>query len=425
MELTKTKFKKTELGLIPEDWKIYDVRSLIDLLTDYDANGSFASVAENVNVFDSEEYAWYVRSTDLENNSKMSDVKYVNESSYNFLKKTALFGGELLFLKRGDIGKVYLFKMKTKRATVAPNLYLLKINKYSSSKYLYYFFTSRLGQLQLKSKNASSTLGALYKDDVKDILVCLPPTLTEQKAIATALSDVDEMIAKLEKLIEKKKAIKQGVMQQLLTPPHKGGKRLEGFSGEWVEVSLDEVAELKNGYAFKSSEYDDKGAYTVVTIANVQSGYMDISNSNKIALLPTDIQKHQQLLINDILISMTGNVGRVCLVSSNHCLLNQRVGLIAGKGIDEEFLYFRLCFNDFTNSMIIAAQGGAQPNIGKKEILGFRVFIPPSNAEQKAISTIIKTISDEILSLKKRLNKLSDFKQGMMQELLTGRTRLI
>ena len=217
MEVVKTGNKMTEVGMIPSDWLLYKVDDLIDLLTDYDANGSFASVAENVKVYDHEEYAWYVRSTDLENNSKMSEVRYVDKSSYNFLKKTALYGGELLFLKRGDIGKVYLFEMKTKRATVAPNLYLLKLNSISFSKYLYYFFLSKRGQSQLISKNASTTLGALYKDDVKSVYVPLPPTLTEQKAIATALSNMDSEIDELEVKRDKYKQIKQGMMQELLT----------------------------------------------------------------------------------------------------------------------------------------------------------------------------------------------------------------
>lgn len=214
----KTKdYKQSEVGLIPEDWKLYQVNDLIDLLTDYDANGSFASVAENVNVYNNDNYAWYVRSTDLEKKSKLSNVKYVDKESYKFLKKTALYGGELLFLKRGDIGNVYLFQMQTKHATVAPNLYLLKLNKLSNSTYLFNYFKSNSGQLQLKSKNASSTLGALYKDDVKSIYVPLPPTLEEQNAIANALEDMDEELDVLAAKKEKYEHIKQGMMQELLT----------------------------------------------------------------------------------------------------------------------------------------------------------------------------------------------------------------
>ncbi|MEL7421708.1 MAG: restriction endonuclease subunit S [Bacteroidota bacterium] len=210
-------YKMTEVGRIPEDWEVYTVNDLIDLLTDYDANGSCASVAENVKVYDNEEYAWYVRSTDLENNSKMNEVRYVDKLSYDFLKKTSLHGGELLFLKRGDIGKVYLFEMKTKRATVAPNLYLLKLNSISFSTYLYYFFLSNAGQSQLLSKNASTTLGALYKDDVKSVYVPLSTNRKEQEHIANAISDMDAKIRKLEGKKDKYIQIKQGMMQELLT----------------------------------------------------------------------------------------------------------------------------------------------------------------------------------------------------------------
>ncbi len=198
-------------------WELKKVNQLIDLLTDFDANGSFASVAENVHVNDGSGFSWYVRSTDLENNTGLENLKYVDKSSYEFLKKSSLYGGELLFLKRGDIGKVYLFKMKTKFATLAPNLYLLKLNKLSSSEYLFYYFNSSSGNSQLRAKNASSTLGALYKDDVKSILVPLPPTLKEQQAISQILSDMDSEIEALEIQLKKTQNLKQGMMQELLT----------------------------------------------------------------------------------------------------------------------------------------------------------------------------------------------------------------
>lgn len=210
-------YKQTEVGVIPEDWVIYSINDLLELLTDFDANGSFSSVAENVKVYDKENYAWYVRSTDLEKNTDISKVKYVDEQSYKFLKKSKLFGGELLFLKRGDIGNVYYFKEKTKKATLAPNLYLLKLNDISDSLYLYYFFKCNLGQKQLKSKNASSTLGALYKNDVKSIKTPLPPTKEEQEAIAIVLSDMDKEIEALEVKKEKYIQLKKGLAQELLT----------------------------------------------------------------------------------------------------------------------------------------------------------------------------------------------------------------
>mgnify|MGYP000385882744 CR=1 FL=1 len=101
--------------------------------------------------------------------------------------------------------------------------------------------------IRWKEYNEASGVPSLNKNTLGKIKVALPPTLTEQKAIATALSDVDDLIANLDKLITKKKAIKQGAMQQLLTPPHKGGKRLPGFEGEWERVEVDKVITVARG----------------------------------------------------------------------------------------------------------------------------------------------------------------------------------
>ena len=209
--------KPSELGEIPEDWDIKTVDELLTLLTDFEANGSFESVAQNVSIKDHDGFAWYVRATDLENTSSLNKVKYVDKHSYNFLKKTALYGNELLITKRGEIGKVYFFKMRTDYATVAPNMYLLKLKNTVCGRFLYYFFKSEIGQKLLKKNNASTSLGALYKDDVKSMKISLPNELDEQKAISAVLTDMDNEIQTLEQRLMKTRQIKQGMMQELLT----------------------------------------------------------------------------------------------------------------------------------------------------------------------------------------------------------------
>lgn len=166
-------YKQTELGIIPEDWEVKQIRDVLTLLTDFDANGSFADMAANVQTYIGGGYAWYVRATDLEQQTPLSEVKYVDESSYRFLKKSSLYGGEVLLAKRGDIGKVYLFEAKTMYATLAPNLYLLKLNQGIDSTYLYYYLKSTNGQKALKDINASTSLGALYKEDVKNLYILI------------------------------------------------------------------------------------------------------------------------------------------------------------------------------------------------------------------------------------------------------------
>lgn len=431
MELMeKQGFKYTEVGLIPQDWNVNILNDLIDLLTDYDANGSFSSVAENVKVFDYEKYAWYVRSTDLENNSSMNEVKYVDESSYKFLKKTALYGNELLFLKRGDIGNIYLFKMQTKFATVAPNLYLLKLNNKSSSSYLYYYFKSKHGQSQLKSKNASSTLGALYKDDVKSIYVPLPPTLEEQKAIANALSDVDELISNLDKLIAKKKAIKQGAMQQLLTPPHKGGKRLDGFSGEWVEQHLNDLCWYQEGPGLRKWQFTDKGI-KVINITNLVDGYLNLEKTTRHISWDEFNKMYQHFEIDegDILVASSGNSYCKTSVVRKHDLpLVMNTSVIRFKPnnkMDYNLLLIFLKSNLFKDQIDLLITGGAQPNFGPAHLKRIKLILPPSIKEQSAIAKILSDIDLEIEQLESKKTKYQSIKQGMMQELLTGKTRLV
>ena len=218
-----TEFKDTKIGRIPKDWEVVILNDLLSLLTDFEANGSFASVKENVRISERIDYAWYVRATDLENKSTFDKVKYVNESSYSFLKKTKLKGNEVLITKRGEIGKVYHFiKPIEMPCTLAPNLYLLKINDKVFSKYLYYYFKNNEGNKLLKRINGSTTIGALYKNDVKKIKVKLPP-FPEQQKIADILSEADSKIEKEEIKKKKLEELKRGLMQQLLT----GKKRVK------------------------------------------------------------------------------------------------------------------------------------------------------------------------------------------------------
>ena len=176
-----------------DPWEQRKVLDLLELLTDYDANGSFADMAKNINTTDGDGYAWYVRITDLENPKPLSELKYVDESSYEFLKKTELHGGELLMAKRGNIGKVYIFEPRTKYATVAPNMYLLKLNNKVIPHFLYDYFVSEEGNKKLTRLNASSTMGALYKDDVKNIDVIMP-SIEEQAMIGNFFQSIDHII---------------------------------------------------------------------------------------------------------------------------------------------------------------------------------------------------------------------------------------
>jgi len=180
------------LGEIPSHWDLLHLRRGVEFLTDFEANGSFSTIKDNVEVDIGEPYAWYVRATDLENERFGFDEgnRYCNEETYRFLTKTELFGGELLITKRGEIGKAYLMPKVDMPATLAPNLYLVRLNHKLHPPFAYHWFTSA-GNSELVLADKSTTIGALYKEDVKNCR-CLFPPINEQIEIAEYLQKIKQ-----------------------------------------------------------------------------------------------------------------------------------------------------------------------------------------------------------------------------------------
>ena len=207
------------------------------------------------------------------------------------------------------------------------------------------------------------------------------PCIEEQKKIATLLSLLDERISTQNKIIEDLKKLKYAISKYLF-------ERKDLFENK---IKLSKVAELKNGYAFQSSKYNALGKWKILTIANVAGErYVKTNECNSIIEIPYDIQKHQKLEANDILISLTGNVGRVSLCTEGFFLLNQRVGLLQLKvSEDREYIYQALSSHKFENSMIACAQGAAQMNIGKGDVEN---YILPYSFNRKNINVVASVL---------------------------------
>ncbi len=335
-----------------------------------------------------------------------ADVKKRNAiiRTYTSLVTKVANPGDILLSVRAPVGEVSKtsFKCCIGRGVCALS---------SGSDFLYYYL--ELIEPSWSRISSGTTFESVNSSQVRELLVPAPP-LEEQKAIAQVLSDFDNLIDGLERLIAKKRSIKEGVMQELLRPK-------EG----WVVRKLNDVARLYNGYAFKSADYVAVGDYKIITIANVQEGHMTYTGTSRLEKLPFDIQAHQKLELGEILVSMTGNVGRVCQVNIENALLNQRVGKIVGYGISPSFLFSVLNTKDFQNKMIELAQGGAQGNIGKWDILNFEFCAPSDLSEQDKIAQTIGDFDEELSLLEGKLSKYNQIKQGVMNELLTGKTRLV
>ena len=250
------------------------------------------------------------------------------------------------------------------------------------------------------------------------------PSKPEQQAIATALSDTDALIDSLEKLISKKEAIKTGTMQELLT----GKKRLDGFSGEWEEKSLSDVALLGSGKRIYLFEYVLNGIpfYRGKEIS-------ELKNKTKIEnILYISRKKYLQIkrqygvpVEDDILITAVGTLGNIYRIDNDEEFYFKDGNLIWLKNIKVNSIFLTYILTYFQQKILDSAIGSTQKALTivalNKIIFRFPIF----NEEQEAIVTILSDMDSDIDALKTKLSKVKAIKEGMMQELLTGRTRLV
>jgi type I restriction enzyme S subunit len=290
----------------------------------------------------------------------------------------------------------------------------LAIQNYQNSfdtDFLYYVLCSETTLQQYASMAAGSSVQNLTKEKVSRILVCKPPK-SEQRRIAEALSDTDTLIAALEKLIAKKRAIKQGAMQELLT----GKRRLPGFCGEWVEQIMSNCLVFEVGYPFKS-ELFNQNCTGLRLVKN-----RDLKSDDQIFYTTEEYNQSYIVQNGDVLIGMDGDF-IPCLWSKGIALLNQRVGRIKVINIDKIFAYYILIKP--LESLQYGTGATTVKHLSHTNVEILQINIPTTFAEQTAIASILSNMDAEIDSLKAKLNKLKYIKQGMMAELLTGRIRLI
>jgi type I restriction enzyme S subunit len=240
------------------------------------------------------------------------------------------------------------------------------------------------------------------------VFFTLPKSMEEQKAIATALSDVDALIASLEQTITKKKAIKQGAMQQLLTPPHKGGKRLPGFEGEWVEKTLGEISHIKTGSKNNQDNVED-GEYPFYVRSQSVKRINTYSYDEEAILIPGE-----------------GGIGTIFHYINGKFEVHQRVYKISSfsERVLGKFIFLKMKHEFYEHAMINSVKATVD-SLRLPTFQEFEIYLPSTLDEQKAIAQILSDMDAEITQLETKKEKYQAIKQGMMQELLTGKTRLV
>ena len=359
----------------------------------------------------------------LSNTEKTITEKGLSESSASLLPI-----GTILLCSRATIGEMSIAASEMATNQGFKNLIC---KKDVDNEFLYYaLFPLRNKMLELA---IGTTFLEISKSALQSIEVIIPADIIEQTAIAGALSDVDSLISSLQKLIEKKKAIKQGSMQELLT----GKKRLPGFYGEWKREQLPELLQEQNGIKIgpfgsqlKKEYLIDIGEFKVYGQENVYEkdfrlGTRYIPKERYLKL------KSCELLPGDFVISSMGTVGKCAIVPQNIQIGIMDSHLIRLKFNCKKIIpqYILQLFSDefdfLRNQIEKLSVGGIMDGLSTKIVQSLNVFYPVNIDEQKAICAILNDMDGEIAQLEKKLAKYQKIKQGMMQELLTGRIRLV
>jgi type I restriction enzyme S subunit len=338
----------------------------------------------------------------------------LNEETVKYLEET-LEGHSDIFLNAGDVlvqrsntlelvGTTAIFDGPSGIYAYPDLMMRLRFKAPNTAHWFWRYANSSGGRRYFVSVAAGSTgtMPKLSGDKLRKMPLPLPSP-PEQSAIAAVLNDVDGLLSGLDRLIAKKRDLKQAAMQQLLT----GQTRLPGFHGEWEVKRLGDVASLSKGTQLHSSETDEGGKFAHLNGGITPSSYTHKSNTDG----------------NTIAISEGGNsCGFVQFMTEPYWCGGHCYSVIPND-VDNQFLYQAL--KGQQTAIMALRVGSGLPNVQKTGLLGFKLHFPATLAEQTAIAEVLTEMDAELSGLEQRREKTRALKQAMMQELLTGRTRLI
>lgn len=399
----EAQMKKTEIGLIPEDWEVVKLGEIANIVsggTPSTFNPSYWN--GNIDWFTPTEvgYSKYLYAS----RRKISSLGFKNASA-NLLPKNSI-----LLTTRAGIGDLGILKIE---ACTNQGFQSIVVKENIPFEFIYYLMSTQKEQLL---KNASgSTFLEISPNKIKNLQIPLPP-LAEQEAIAAALSDCDAWIENLESVITKKRLIKQGAMQELLTP-----------KVNWEVKKLGEVAHFRRGsfpqpYGL-DKWYDDINGMPFIQVFDVaKNRRLKLDTKRKIS----EAAQFMSVFVpkNTIVLTIQGSIGRIALTQYDaYCdrtlLIFERIN----SDIDQFF--FLLSVEQIFEIEKEKAPGGTIKTITKEALSDFKFVYPKSLSEQTRIATVLSDMDAELEALGQKLNKARQIKQGMMQELLTGRVRLV
>ena len=401
-------FKQTDVGIIPNDWNVTPLGQQLRRIPTYGINAPAIP-------FDFR-FPTYLRITDITDDGRFDEASKASVS-HSASASYLLEPGDLVFARTGaSVGKSYLYNQSDGELVFAG--FLIRVSpdtKRLVPEFLKFYIQSKTYWNWIKTNSMRSGQPGINGREYASLPIPLPPTLAEQEAIAEALSDADALIEALEQLLAKKRQVKQGAMQELLT----GKKRLPGFekkSGyiqtevgvipeDWQVVTLAKVCRMKSGESITGDNIDQFSEYPCYGGNGLRGFTNRFTHDGKYALIG-----RQGALCGNVL----GVSGK--FFASEHAVV-----VTALQQTDIQWLTYVL--EDMNLNQY--SESSAQPGLSVSKILDLPLAIPPTKNEQTAIAEILSDTDTEIAALEEKLVKARQVKQGMMSVLLTGRIRLV
>ena len=400
-------YKRVEIGVIPEDWDLTHIGDIAEF-----QGGS----QPDIKYFSNQEREDRIRLIQIRDYKTEKYITYIPlRLAKRFCSKDDImigrYGPPIFQILRGLEGAYNVALIKT-------------IPKGVCKEFLYYVLKDQklFEYIELLSRRSSGQTGVDLEGLRNYKIPC--PAIDEQERIADALSDVDSMTSALEKLIAKKKAVKQGAMQELLT----GKKRLHGFSGEWNYIAIGEMTEVFSGGTPNTSI----DGYWGGTIPWMNSGELNLKIVRKVTGRITEdgLKNSSTHFIPPfcVLIGLAGQGktrGTAAYNTFSLCT-NQSIAAIYPNDdkFNSKYLYY-VMDTQYDNLRELSSGDGGRGGLTKKLLQDYVVYIPRNVEEQNAIASTLSDMDNEIEVLEQKLAKIRQIKQGMMQQLLTGKIRLV
>ncbi|MFY0664299.1 MAG: restriction endonuclease subunit S [Natronospirillum sp.] len=417
--------KQTEVGVIPEDWD----------------TPKFGEMCTLINGRGFKPHEWSIEGLPIIRIQNLNGSEEFNHYQGHYDPKIFVQNGQLLFAWSGSRGTSFGPHIwHGGNALLNYHTWKLVIRDQNIDADYFFHILKQLTKQIEESAHGASALVHTQKGEMENFFVPLPKRRQEQTAIANALSDVDALISKLEKLIAKKQAIKTATMQQLLT----GRTRLPQFTlrengtkkgtkpselGEipedWDAIKMGNLAKIQRGASPRPIDSP------IWFERNSTVGWLRISDASKThkylmettqSLSELGIANSRFVPENNLVMSICATVGKPIITKKDLCIHDGFV-VFNGLSVNQDYMYYIL--KELEDEWSKQGQTGSQMNLNTDLINGTYVAIPQIDEEQITIATILSEMDEEIQALEQRLGKTRQIKQGMMQELLTGKTRLV